>query len=217
MIPKLRRWLRTAAIREGDDRDRFTIKMRDDDPKWAEAVVDGVLKDTVRRFKAEASTASGLAALRSGANVDDIGQKESAVRKELKELEQTYARPFDADVRQRYQALKEELNKLEFEHVDAGFALFANLGGVFQDDSVKVIEEARVEKRRAGYGWFTLIAAGGAGSMAGLIGFLIQRIGSVITSLGPRTGGKPPIISQHPPAKPPPLSGSSLPAVQLSN
>jgi len=121
LVSKLTRWLRVRLVSQTNDCDRFTIEMRDNDPKVAEAVANWVLRGTVSKLRTEASTGSGLAALRSTANVEDVDQKETDLKKELRELEDNHARPFDDDVEQRHRAIKAELNKLELEHVEAGF------------------------------------------------------------------------------------------------
>ena len=60
----------------------------------AQKEANWVLRDTVSRLKTEASAGSGLAAMRSKANVDEIEQRQTELKRQLRELEDTYSQPF---------------------------------------------------------------------------------------------------------------------------
>ncbi len=217
VISKLSRWLRVTMAREPDNVDRFTIEMRDNDSKWAEAVVDAVLQDDLSRLDTQAKTGSGVAAGRSWANVAEVIQKKADLEKELRELENTYSRPFDDAVAQRCESIKQELQKLEVDHLESGLSLLANSAGIVFNDSIKVGEATHVERLKAGLGLLVVLVAVGLGGTAGFAGLLTRKGVLAGTTSNAKAIRQPPPINQYEGPEPPPLPRSQPPVIGEDN
>jgi len=217
VISKFQRWLRFKLANQTADSDRFIVEMRDADPDSAKAEANWATHGIVAGLRTESRFGSGLAALRSYSNVDDIIEKEDALREEQRKLDYTYSPPFPDDVQERYEQIESELNKLEQEHMEAGFGLLFNFRDALSNDSIKLVDEAHVEQGGAGYWLGVLFAAALLGCAAGVAGLLTRRVVTGIMRPKAASTGAPPVIAPARPeiGAPPVISQCQVPRLQV--
>jgi hypothetical protein len=173
-ISRVSKRLHLSLIKQSSDMDRFVIQVGDSDSKRALGLANLVLKHLLSTIQGEAQLGSGVAAAWSNENVDSIRQKKAEIAEEKRALKESGQH--DPETAQRLEALQNQLDSLESDHMFAGFDLFVNLVGAFGNDSVKVAEPARVEKRSEGYFVGVIVLAAGSGAIAGLAGLLLCKL-----------------------------------------
>ena len=199
IISRMQRHLRVTLASQGEDCDRFDIEIAESDLSLARTEGDWMMSGTIAKLKDEAKAGGGLAALRSGANVGDVSQKEEDLKAEETNLEASNSRPFSDDVQNRHDQIEAELNKLEVERRVAGFGLFANIVDTLFNDSIKASGPVQVERRSAGYGLGVLLAAVVLGGLAGFAGLLLRQAVVSGASQKTSTSNVPPAIRPKPP------------------
>lgn len=149
------------------------------------------------------------AALRSNANLEDVDQKKTELKRKQRELEDTHPCPFDDDVQDRLDVTQKELNKREAEHDDAVSDVWMNVAGAFINASFKVLEKPYADDRLGTYGLFVILTGVGLGGIAGAIGLVT---GTMLVRTAARNC-KLPVIREYRFEQPPVLTHSLPPTL----
>jgi len=224
----LKNWLSVRLVSQTNECDLFLIELRGGDTNAAQTSASVALHGIVAKLSAEARLASGMGALRSHANVDDVINTKADLGQEIQRLKRGNTPPYPKAVRERLTQLEAKMNNAEFDHMDAGLSLLSNLAGTIWNNSIQIVEEAHVVRADGRRGARVVQSAAVFGGFAGAVGLglrlLILAILKPSTSVGcvpPYLTAQPPVriappVAQPPPSKPPILPSAKPPIVDQS-
>lgn len=208
-LSEVRESLRVTFVSHTNNCDAFVVEFRDRDPKRAVMLATQISEALVSWVNTDARTGSGIAALRSLVNVDDISKRQDELKEQLRNLD-------DDDYGKRAE-IQSELDALEGKDLEAKIGLGLNVGDSLLATPASVVEKGHVER---GYESSLLIRALALGAIAGVVGLLLRRglrgtpkgkfaaVGAAPPVMPPPilpVTAMPPVIREHKRAQPPPI------------